>query len=81
MGKNMAKTGHFLLQFLPKPTCWLLLLTSCGPTCLFFLFSIPTSWDYTASEPPSHNAPSNKTYPRSSPVSPGTHSPAAPPDP
>ena len=62
MGKNMAKTGHFLLQFLPKPTCWLLPLTSCGPTCLFFLFSIPTSWDYTASEPPSHNAVKVSSY-------------------
>lgn len=37
-GKNRAKTGHFLLQFLPKPTCWLLPLTSCGLTCLFSYF-------------------------------------------
>ena len=68
--KNRAKTGHFLLQFLPSNHN---ILWSNMPIFLIF--------HNTASELPTQHVPSNKTYPRSSPVSPGTHSPAAPPDP
>lgn len=68
--KNRAKTGHFLLQFLPSNHN---ILWSNMPIFLIF--------HNTASELPTPHAPYSETYPRTAPYPRHTPAPAAPPDP
>lgn len=68
--KNRAKTGHFLLQFLPSNHN---ILWSNMPIFLIF--------HNTASELPSPHVPYSETYPRTAPYPRHTPAPAAPPDP
>ena len=67
--KNRAKTGHFLLQFLPSNHN---ILWSNMPIFLIF--------HNTASELPIPHSPSKETYPHTAPSSPYILSPAAPQD-
>ena len=64
--KNRAKTGHFLLQFLPS-----------NHNILWSNMPIFPIFHNTASELPTQHAQSPGTYPRSIPSSPHTPSPAA----
>lgn len=68
--KNRAKTGHFLLQFLPSNHN---ILWSNMPIFLIF--------HNTASELPTPHARYSETYPRTAPYPRHTPAPAAPPDP
>ena len=68
--KNRAKTGHFLLQFLPSNHN---ILWSNMPIFLIF--------HNTASELPSQHARYSETYPRTAPYPRHIPAPAAPPDP
>lgn len=67
--KNRAKTGHFLLQFLPSNHN---ILWSNMPIFLIF--------HNTASELPTPHAPSPETYPRTARAPRGSPAPAAPRD-
>lgn len=70
MEKNRAKTGHFLLQFLPSNHN---ILWSNMPIFLIF--------HNTASELPTQHARYSETYPHTAPYPRHTPAPAAPPDP
>lgn len=68
--KNRAKTGHFLLQFLPS-----------NHNILWYNMPIFLIFHNTASELPTQHAPYSETYPRTAPYPRHTPVPAAPPDP
>ena len=68
--KNRAKTGHFLLQFLPS-----------NHNILWFNMPIFLISHNTASELPTQHARYSETYPRTAPYPRHTPAPAAPPDP
>lgn len=68
--KNRAKTGHFLLQFLPS-----------NHNILWYNMPIFLIFHNTASELPTQHARYSETYPRTAPYPRHTPAPAAPPDP